>query len=61
MIERVKHITADPLSAIHEEEERVLIDHIRHLQSKNKKYDMYEMDQVESEEEDVVDRKKNND
>lgn len=31
MIERVKHITADPLSAIHEEEERILIDHIRSL------------------------------
>lgn len=26
MIERVKHITSDPLSAIHEEEERLLID-----------------------------------
>lgn len=29
MIERVKHITSDPLSAVHEEEERLLIDAIK--------------------------------
>ena len=43
MMERVKHITNDPLSAVHEEEERVLIDHLRSLQKKNKKIDIYEM------------------
>ena len=32
MIERVKHISSDPLSAVQEEEERFLIDHIRGLQ-----------------------------
>lgn len=29
MIERVKHITSDPLSAIQEEEERLLIENIK--------------------------------
>lgn len=52
MIERVKHISADPLSAVHEEEERVLIDHVRSLQQKNKKFDIYEMGHVDSEDED---------
>lgn len=47
MIERVKHITKDPLSAIHEEEERVLIDHIKNVQRGDKNYDPYEMDEME--------------
>ena len=29
MIERVEHITSDPLSAIHEEEERLLVEEIQ--------------------------------
>ena len=47
MMERVKHITADPLSAVHEEEERVLIDHLRSLQKKNKKVDIYDMSHID--------------
>ena len=30
MIERVNQITSDPLSAVHEEEERLLIDALKH-------------------------------
>lgn len=37
---------------MHEEEERVLIDHIRSLQQKNKKFDMYDMTHIDSEDED---------
>lgn len=52
MIERVKHITNDPLSAVHEEEERILIDHIRYMQKGNKKYDLgSEMDKEDEEDE----------
>lgn len=40
MIERVKHISKDPLGAVHEEEERILIDHIREMQKSNKKYSL---------------------
>ena len=29
MIERVEHITSDPLSAIHEEEERLLVEELQ--------------------------------
>lgn len=47
MIERVKHITKDPLSAIHEEEERILIEHIKNLQYSDGNYEIDEIDEME--------------
>jgi hypothetical protein len=55
MIERVKHISADPLSAIHEEEERLLIEELCQS-NKNKKKDQQDSDDVDLDEEEAKEK-----
>jgi hypothetical protein len=55
MIERVNHITSDPLSAVHDEEERLLIDAIKQgMFGKNSEYFFDEDEDKDDEGDDKV-------